>query len=74
MSCTAQGSHNGLILGRDVKQDNIATDLVDFYREIILFPGAGVTQVELAGRFDKWAMETGTVCGAEAGVDVVCIR
>lgn len=68
------GSCNGLVLRRDVKQDNIATDLVDFCREITPCPRAGVTQVELGGRFDKWAVETGTVCGAEAGVDVVCVR
>lgn len=45
-----------------------------FYREIIPCPGAGMTQVELTGRFDKWAVETGTVCGAKAGVGVECIR
>lgn len=26
------------------------------------------------GRFDKWAVKAGTVCGAEAGVGVVCMR
>lgn len=55
-------------------QDNIATDLVDFYREFVQCLGAGVTQKVLVGRFDKWAVETGTVCGVEAGVDVVCTR
>lgn len=56
-----------------MKQDNTATDLVDFYRELIQCLGAGMTHKLLVGRFDKWAVETGTVCEAEAGVDVVCM-
>ena len=74
MSHAAQGSHHGLILRTDVKHDNIAADLVDFCRELIQCLGAGMTQKVLVGRFDKWVVETGTVHGAEAGVDVVCMR
>jgi len=74
MSPAAQGSHHELFLRRKVKQENIATDLVDFYRELIQCLGAGMTQKVLIGRFDKWAVETLTPRGAEAGVNVVCRR
>lgn len=33
-----------------------------------------MTQKVLVGRFDKWAVETGTMRGTEAGVDVACVR
>lgn len=41
--------------GGDIKQENVATDLVGFYRELTQCVGAGMTQKVPVGRLDGWA-------------------
>jgi len=44
-----------LLLEKDVKQEDGATDLVGFCRDLVRCLGAGMTQKVFVGGFDKWA-------------------